>query len=65
MSRETGAPAGTRVHHISTTGRRPIQSHPSFDQLNTERTWLVLDECAKVAKELGATVPQVIIVILM
>ncbi len=44
---------------MSREGSRPIQSHPSFEQWNTDKTWAVLDECQRVAEEKGATVPQV------
>ena len=59
MTRDGGAPEGTRVHYTTTTGRRPIQSHPSFGQLDNERTWRTIAECEAVAKEVGGTVPQV------
>jgi len=54
-----GAPEGTRVQHVTSTGKGPVQSHPSFPQLDNERTWATLDAAAGVADELGATMPQV------
>ena len=58
MKRE-GAPEGTRVHHVTSKNRTPIQSHPNFQMLNTDKTWDTLQECEAIAKEVNGTIAQV------
>ncbi len=57
----SGAPEGTRVHHVTTKNLPSMQSHPHFPEFDNDRTWRIIDECKAIGKEIGATVPQVAI----
>ena len=52
----SGAPEGSRIHATI----NPVQSHPTFEQFNNERTWAIIDTCREIgSRHGGKTVPQV------
>lgn len=57
--KSTGAPEGTRIHAT----KNPVQSHPTFEQFDNERTWAIIDTCKAIADKRGngTTVAQVAI----
>lgn len=58
ITRDGGAPEGSRVGWAQSTGAK-MQSHPSFDALNRDAVWALLDGMAAAAAAHGVTVAQV------
>ena len=61
VDRSTGCPEGTRIAWAEATGVS-LQSGPGFSVFkDDEKAWAIIDGLRAVARELGATVPQVAI----
>ncbi len=56
---EGKAPEGSRIAAATRIGSLQSPSHPSFDHLNDDRTWKIIDLCREIAEKRGKSCAQV------